>query len=118
MTDVQCGFVDMEVLFHSALPWFLDPPLVFSPLSGSSSSASSSSASSPSVPLRCFLRLFFTALAFFLASMRATTAERLFSPLSRSSIFSAKCCRASLRFCSRERVSWHLTTMPVGMCLS
>lgn len=84
----------------------------------SSSSSPSSPCSLPSTASRCFLLLFFAALDFFLALSLATTAERLWSPLSRSSIFSARCSRASLRFCSRERVSWHLTTMPVGICRS
>lgn len=84
----------------------------------SSSSSPSSPCSLPSARSRCFLLLFLAALDFFFALSLATTAERLWSPLSRSSIFSARCSRASLRFCSRERVSWHLTTMPVGICLS
>jgi hypothetical protein len=35
----------------------------------------------------------------------------------RRSTRSARRLRASLRFCSRERVSWHCTRMPVGRCI-
>lgn len=65
-----------------------------------------------------FRRLFFAALSarFFLKP--PTIEDRLWSPFCRSSIFCARSSRACLRFCSRERVAWDLTTIPVGICLS
>lgn len=83
------------------------------------SDSSSGASSKPSSPgWRCFRLLFLVALAFLLDLMRAIIADRLFSPFSSSSSLSARCCLASLRFWSRDRVSWHLMTMPVGMCFS
>lgn len=92
----------------------------------SSSCSSSSSPSSPSSPAasfsascaRYFLRLFLAALALFLRFLSATAAERLASPLFRSSRRAARMFRAMARFWERERVAWDFTTMPVGMCFS
>ncbi|KAF7558647.1 hypothetical protein G7046_g5529 [Stylonectria norvegica] len=65
-----------------------------------------------------FLRLFLLALAVFFLFTSPTIADRLCSPFRWSSIALAISSRAYLRFWSRDRVAWHLTTMPVGTCLS
>lgn len=62
-----------------------------------------------------FLLAFFSLLFFRLLFSPLITAVLLSSPFSRSSSFSAKSLRASLRFCSRERVACDLTTIPVGI---
>lgn len=72
----------------------------------------------PSCNTLYFLLDFLLLLAFFLLLMPVFNAFLLSGPFSASSIFSPKRRRAVFRFCSRERVAWHLTTMPVGMCFS
>ena len=84
-------------------------------LSGSLSSFAGSFALSNALYFR---RLFLRLLAFFFDSSRAFIFFRLLSPSSASSSFSAKILRAILRFCERERVSWHLTTKPEARCFS
>lgn len=86
---------------------------------GLSSDLSSELASSAfSASFRYFLRAFFAALSyrFFLTS--PIIAVLLLSPLNISSSLAARSSLAVLRFWSRERVAWHLTTVPVGMCFS
>ena len=63
-------------------------------------------------------RLFLLLQAFFLRSISALIATRLSDPFSRYSTFSANTCRAIFRFWLLDRVSWHLTTMPVGLCFN
>src|SRR5690349_8538716 len=84
--------------------------------SGLSSELTCSAFSSAS--FRYFLRAFFPALSyrFFLTS--PTIAVLLLFPLNISSSLAARSSLAVLRFWSRDRVAWHLTTMPVGMCFS
>ena len=86
--------------------------------SSSSSADSSSSASASSAKALYFLRVFFVLLAFFFRLRSALIAERLSSPFSKSSTFSASLIRANLRFCARDRVTCDDTLIPVGMCLS
>jgi hypothetical protein len=99
-------------------PWPIPP----SPASSTSPCSSSSSATdgspwrSPS-SLRYFLLLFFAALALFFRLTSPTIADRLCSPFMSSSL-AASSCRAMLRFCDRDRVAWHFTTMPVGTCFN
>lgn len=72
----------------------------------------------PSSSALYFLFAFFVRLAFFFLFTSAFTATRLPLPFSISSSFSASNCLATFRFCVRERVAWHLMTMPVGRCFS
>ena len=63
---------------------------------------------------RYFLRAFFILLAFFFLAASAFSATRLWSPFSWASTLSAKSERAIFSFCERDRVAWHLTTIPEG----
>ena len=82
------------------------------------STISSPSFSCPSLKARNFLLAFLLLLAFFLLLISAFSAVLLSGPFSASSIFSPRSRRAFFRFWDRERVAWHLTTMPVVRCFS
>lgn len=81
-----------------------------------SSSFSTSLPKSPLFPY--FFLAFFSLPLLFLLSNSALKAVRLCSPISTCSNFSANNFLADFRFCARDRVAWHFTTIPVGRCLS
>lgn len=115
--------------YHLSIPavdddeLFLDAPLsvvcedLFPSKSVPSPSPSNSSIPPSSASFcrsRYFLRAFFILLAFFFLAASAFSATRLWSPFSWASTLSAKSERAIFSFCERDRVAWHLTTIPEG----